>query len=71
MTVVLIQENASSFRGVVKNGYFMVRLIVREGGEGGGDGSAPSALTVSKCENFDFFSLILDSLTLKTHLFSL
>ena len=38
---------------------------------GGGEVSATSALTVSKCENFDFFSLILDSLTLKTHLFSL
>ena len=39
--------------------------------KGGRGGSATSALTVSKCENFDFFSLILDSLTLKTHLFSL
>ena len=32
MTVVLIQENASSFRGVVKNGYFMVRRAIRGGG---------------------------------------
>ena len=32
-----------------KNGLFTVRLTVR----GGGRGSAPSALTVSKCENFD------------------
>ena len=31
-----------------KNGLFTVRLTVR----GGGGGSAPSALTVSKCENF-------------------
>ena len=33
--------------------------------------SATSALTVSKCENFDFFSLKLDSLSLKTHFISL
>ena len=32
-----------------KSGYFTVRLTVR------GGGSAPSALTVSKCENFDPF----------------
>ena len=34
-------------------------------------GSATSALTVSKCENFDIFSLKFDSLTLKTHFISL
>ena len=51
-------------KGVKKNGYFTVRLTVR------GEGSATSALTVSKCENFDFFSLKLDSLTLKTHFIS-
>ena len=39
-----------SVREVVKNGYFTVRLTVREGW-----GSAPSVLTVSKCENFDPF----------------
>ena len=33
---------------VKKNGYFTVRLTAR-----GGGGSAPSALTVSKCENFE------------------
>ena len=33
-----------------KNRYFTVRLTVKEGG---GWGSAPSALKVSKCENFD------------------
>ena len=49
-----------------KPGYFTVRLTVR--GEGR---SAPSALTVSKCENFDIFSLKFDSLTLKTYLISL
>ena len=49
----------------------MVRLTVREGG-GRGGGSATSALTVSKCENFEFsFSIKLDSLTLKTHFVSL
>ena len=43
---------------VKKNGYFTVRLTVMGGSE-----SAPSALTVSKCENFDpFFSLKFDSL---------
>ena len=36
------------------------------------DESAPSALTVSKCENFDsFFSMEYDSMILKTHFFSL
>ena len=34
--------------------------------------SAPSVLTVSKCDNFDpFFSLKFDSLILKTHFISL
>ena len=37
-------------RGVKKSGYFTVRLTVR-----GGRGSATSALTISKCENFDLF----------------
>ena len=37
-------------RRLVKNIYFTVRLTVR-----GGGGSAPSALTVSKFENFDPF----------------
>ena len=36
-----------SLRGVVKNGYFTVRLTVKVGG------SAYSALTVSKFEKFD------------------
>ena len=41
----------------------------RKGGEGG---SALSALTVSKCENFDtFFSMEYDSMILKTHFISL
>ena len=37
--------------GTKRNGYFTVRLTVRGGGF-----TAPS-LTVSKCENFDLFSL--------------
>ena len=37
--------------------------------KGGGGGSATSALTVSKCENFDpFFPLKFDSLILKTYI---
>ena len=40
----------------------MVRLTVRGGG---GSAPSPSALTVSKCENFDpFFSLKFDSFIL-------
>ena len=50
-----------------KSGYFTVRLTVRRGG-----GSALSALTVSKCENFDpFFSMEYDSMILKAHFISL
>ena len=50
------------FRECVKSGYLMVRLTVR-------GWSATSALTVSKCENFDpFFSMEYDSMTLNTHL---
>ena len=39
------------FREGVKSGYLMVRLTVR-------GWSATSALTVSKCENFDIFFFI-------------
>ena len=38
-------------RGVTKKRSFYGQAD-RKGGEGGGGGSAPSALTVSKCENF-------------------
>ena len=49
----------------------MVRLIVREGEGGSGGGSASSALTVSKCENFNpFFSLKFDYFILKAHFIS-
>ena len=44
----------------------MVRLTVREGGR-----SATSAMNISKCENCDLFSLIFDSLTVKTRFISL
>ena len=55
-----------SLRGVVKNSLFTVRLTVR-----GVGGSAPSALTISKCENFDpFFFLINMTLWYSKHILS-
>ena len=52
--------------GVKKHRYLTVRLTAR-GGRGAG--LAPSALTVSKCENYDpFLALRFDSLIPKTHL---
>ena len=47
----LTSSHICLMRVVTKNEYFTVRLTVRRGG----GGSAPSALTVSKCENFDLF----------------
>ena len=44
-----------------KDGLFTVRLTIR-----GGEGSAPSALAVIKCESFDpFLALKFDSLILR------
>ena len=45
---IVQQCSLKVLRVVVKNGYLTVSLTSR-----GGGGSAPSALTVSKCENFE------------------